>query len=573
MQRSALRWAALAVWAVVLGGCAHHGTGAAPAAAAAPTTVLVRLLVINDFHGQLEPSAVDGAPGAAVLAAALREARVGYEGRSLVLHAGDLVGASPASSALLQDEPAVAFFGLLGNSRCSAPGPGPTSTPPPTMGGDPACDLVGTLGNHELDEGLPELRRLLLGGSHRRGPFLDDPWPGARYPTVCANLVDAASGQPVFPPYLIREVGGVRLGVVGVVRDDLATKVSPARLAGLAVRPVAEAVNQAVAALRAEGVRAVVVLLHRGGDQPPYPGDTRLDAQPPTGAIGRLVGMLDGEVDAVLSGDEHRFTNAFLPAADGRPVLVTQALDLGRAFAQVDLVVDARSGDVAEKRAVIRAVPAVDPAAAALVEAARRRVEVITGRRVGTAAEPIPRAPRSGDGAGESPLGNLVADATRAGAGADAAVVNAGGLRADLPAGPLTVGTLFAVLPFGNPLVTVRLTGRQLRALLEQQWAGQPEPRRLHVAGFEYTWDERRPPGRRVTALTRGGVPVEPEAVLTLALPSFVADGGDGFSVAAEAAAAGRTEGPLDLEALTAHVAALPQPLQARVDGRVRRAP
>lgn len=563
MRRTA--WAV--TWGLLLapGACAHAPPGAAaPPAAVEP--VRLRLLAINDFHGQLEPAADGSAPGAAVLAAALREARAGYEGRSLVLHAGDLVGASPASSALLQDEPAVAFFSQLGNGRCAAP------TPTSTGGGgaDPGCDLVGALGNHELDEGLAEFRRLLDGGTHRRGPFLLEPWPGARYPTTCANLVDAASGQPVLPPWVVREVGGVRIGVVGVVRDDLATKVSPARLAGLAVRPVAGSVNRAVAELRALGVRAVVVLLHRGGRQAPYPGDTRPGAPAPGGAIAPIVAELDGEVDVVVSGDEHQFTNALLPAADGRPVLVTQALEVGRAFAQIDLEVDPRGGDVVAKRAAIRPVPAAEPEVAALVAAARSKVAALTGRRVATAAEPIGREPAGGGG--DSPLGDLTADATRAAAGADAAVVNAGALRADLPAGPITVGHVYAVVPFGNPVVTVRVTGRQLRALLEQQWLGQPEPRRLHVAGFEYAWDERRPPGARVVALTRGGRPLAPDASLTLAMPAFVADGGDGFAVAAEAAAAGRVEGQLDLEALTAWLAAQPQPLRARADGRVRQA-
>jgi 5'-nucleotidase len=177
------------------------------------------------------------------------------------------------------------------------------------------------------------------------------------------------------------------------------------------------------------------------------------------------------------------------------------------------------------------------------------------------------------EGAGESPLGDLVADATRAATGAELAAVNAGGLRADVAAGAVTFGHLFAVLPFGNALVTIRLTAGQLRALLEQQWLGQREPRRLHISGFEYAWDARRPPGERVVALTRGGRPLEAGATFSLALPSFLADGGDGFSVAAEAATRGRTTGPVDLDALLAHLAALPQPLRARVDGRIRRAP
>lgn len=560
--------AAVAGLVAVLAACAH-----AVPQPAARAPVPVRLLAINDFHGHLEPSADGQAPGAVQLEASLREARVGHEGRSLVLHAGDLVGASPAVSALLQDEPSVEFFGLLGNDRCLPAALRPPGALAPSAG-DPGCDLVGTLGNHELDEGLPELRRLLLGGDHRRGPFLARPWLGARFPVVCANLVDRATGQPVFPAFLVREVGGVRVGVVGAVRDDLATKLAPSRLGGLAVRPTSGAVNQAVAELRALGVRTIVVLLHHGGRQLPYDGPTQPGAVPPTGIIAPLVASFDGEVDVVLSGDEHQFTNAILPAADGRLVLVTQALDRGRAYAQVDLDIDPQSGDVLAKRATIRKVPAPGPAVPALVEAAGESVRAVTRRQVATAAEPIPRqAPGGEEGAGESPLGDLVADAMRAATGADLAALNAGGLRADLPAGTVTFGHLFAVLPFGGALVTVRVSGRQLRAILEQQWLGQPEPRRLQISGFEFTWDARQQPGDRVVALARGGKPVEDQAAFSMALPEFLAEGGDGFSAAAEAARGGRTAGKDDLEALEAYLRRAPQPLRASVDGRIRRTP
>ena len=169
------------------------------------SSVRVKILAINDFHGQLGTGRkvhgrdVGSAP---VLAAYLKEARRDWQDNSLVVHVGDLVGASPPNSALLQDEPSIMFFNLLSYRPCQSP----AKT-------DPDCDLVATVGNHEFDEGVAEMERLIYGGNHPNGPFLENPYQGARFPYVAANVVSIKDNQPLFPPYVIKQVLGVPHGI------------------------------------------------------------------------------------------------------------------------------------------------------------------------------------------------------------------------------------------------------------------------------------------------------------------------------------------------------------------------
>jgi 5'-nucleotidase len=537
----------------------------APAAAA---PVRVRLLALNDLHGQIDPPVrARGHPagGAAALAAWLRADREGFDGRSLLVHAGDLVGASPPASGLLQDEPAVALLNGLAGPGCRPLDPGRRDGA--AVAGDPACDVVGAVGNHELDEGAAELLRLLRGGAHAAGPYLDDPWRGATWPTVCANLVDRATGRPLFPASVVRELGGVRVGIVGALSRGAAANVSDAGLAGLEVRDEVEAVNGAVASLRAAGVRTIVVLLHEGGHEEAYAGPTRRAAPPVRGELPRLVARLDGEVDVVVSGHTHAFTNAFLANSAGRPVLVTGTHGLGGEYARIDLRLDPTTGDVTEAWAEIvtaraDAGPGLSPdaGAARLVAAARARVAPRVSRVVATAAAPLRRPPRRED-AGESALGDLVADAFRAAAGADVALVNPGGLRADVAEGPVTWGDLYAVLPFGNDVVRLRLRGRALRDVLERQSPGAL----LQVSGVAYAFDPSRPRGERTAAIRVAGAPLDPDAAYAVAVPSFLADAGRLYGVDAVREATG----PRDLDALEAHLRGLRQPFAPPAEGRI----
>jgi 5'-nucleotidase len=553
--------------------CAHRGP--------APQRPLlsVRLLALNDLHGQIEPGQVDHrrAGGAPVLASWLRAARVGREGSTLLLSAGDLVGASPPASGLLQDEPTIAFLNLLANDRCTALPP-ERRADRAALEGDPRCDVVATVGNHEFDEGIAELLRLVRGGDHQRGPFLEAHWQGARFPYVSASVVDSRTRAPVFPPAVVRELGGARVGVVGAVFQGVPTVVNPQGVAGLEFLEPAEAVNGAVRALKASGVRAIVVLLHEGGRQEAYPGPTQEAGLAPAGEIAALVARLDGEVDVVASAHTHRFTNARLPNAAGRPVLVAQAFSAGTAFARIDLGLDAETGDVVESSAEIveaaaDAGPGLTPApdAERLLAEVQAKVGPKVNRMVATAAGPIRglRAPGPDD-SGESALGDLVADAYRKTTVADVAFVQPGGLRADLREGPIAWRDVYSVQPFGNALVRMTLSGSEMKDLLEQQFSGRAEPCVLQVSGLRFTWDASRPEGDRVVEATLGQARLDPGARYAVVVPAFLAAGGDHFTRFAD----GRDRTvlrTLDVDAVASHLASLPQPVKAAVEGRISR--
>lgn len=528
----------------------------------------VKLLAFNDFHGQLAPKTVDGRPagGAAVLASYLKAAARGFEDRVFLLHAGDFVGASPPSSALLQDEPSVSFLNLLAGTHCAPERPASTS-----------CNVIGTLGNHEFDRGKDELLRRLRGGNHVAGPFLENPWRGARYDTVSSNVVEDATGKTLFSPYALRRVDGIPIAFIGATLRETPTIVLPTGVRGLTFVDEAEAVNREVTELRARGVHAFVVQIHQGDEQPSYAGPTDAKAPPPAGALDAIVAELDDDVDVVVSGHTHRFTNAFVANKHGKRMLVTQALSAGTAYADIDLTLDPATGDVATLTASIvptwaDAGPGLrpDPVVARLVKSAEERVLPLVSRVINEARATISRAPT---GAGESALGDLVAESQRVAAGSDFAVMNPGGIRADLDAGPVTWGELFTVEPFGNSVVSVTLTGDDLYTLLNEQWGpGQPEGGRvLQIAGFGYTWDAAVPPGgaRVVEVHDAAGRALDRRASYRVAANSFLTAGGDGFTVLEKGT--NPVGGPNDLDALVAYVTGLPRPFAATTDGRIQR--
>lgn len=527
--------------------------------------VRFKILAINDFHGQLGAGRrVANRPvgSAPILAAYVRNAATNARDAALIVHAGDHVGATPPNSALLQDEPSISFLNLLANKKCSA-----------RHRLNAYCNLVGTLGNHEFDEGAAEMRRLIYGGNHARGPFLQDPYLGARFPYVSANVVDAVSGERVLPPYVIKKVRGQRVAFVGAVLKETPTIVTPTGVAGLNFLDEADAINQSVAKLKARGIRAIVVLIHQGTQQASYSGPTQ-DPLPPLGsAIGDIVTRLDDEVDVVVSGHAHGFTNVLMPNQNGTKILVTQAFANGTAFADIDVTLDPVSKDIVEKSASIVTTWADDPnisAAAdvqALVDAADARVAPLVSRVVGTASVDILRTETP---AGESALGNLIADAQRAAMSTDFAFMNPGGIRADLLAGSVTWGELFTIQPFNNDLVKMTLTGAQIKTLLEQQWQGQPFARILKPSGLSYTWNAAAPVGSRIVEMhTSAGTPLDSAASYTVTVNSFLAAGGDNFSVLPLGTQ--RVVGPVDLDALVNYVEALQQPFSYLTEGRIAR--
>ncbi len=538
--------------------------------------VQVKLLGINDFHGQLSVRAVGARPagGAAVLASYLRAAAESAKHGAIIVHAGDHVGASPPNSALLQDEPAISVLNHLANKHCYPAGLFRKLPYEIQAYTQLRCNVVGTFGNHEFDEGIGEALRLVYGGNHEDGPFIDKRWQGARFPYISANVIRKSSGKPVLPPHTVKVVDGVRIGFIGAVLKETPTIVTPTGVAGLGFSDEADAINASVKQLQRQGVQAIVVTIHQGIRQASYQGPTDPTVENLTGPIVDIVKRLDSEVDVVISGHAHGFSNALIENSKGKEILVTQAFSASTAYGDIDLAISRRSADVVEKSAAVITTWAdegpglvPDVKVAELVAEADERVAPLVNRVVGTATTALTRTESA---AGESALGNLIADAQRVTTDADFAFMNPGGIRADLDAGEVSWGDLFTIQPFGNDLVSMDLSGAQIRLLLEQQWPNPTTARILKTSGLTYRWDAARPVGDRVTEiLGADGVPLDPAATYRVTVNSFIAAGGDNFLVLVEGT--NRVIGPVDLDALVEHIEALPQPFSAAIEGRIVR--
>jgi 5'-nucleotidase len=511
----------------------------------------VQLLSINDFHGALEPPAglFNGVPagGAEYLATKVRQLEEGKR-NSLVVSAGDLIGASPLLSALFHDEPTIEAMNSIG------------------------LDL-NSVGNHEFDEGAAELLRMQRGGCHPVDGCLDgDPFAGADFKFLAANVVKEDTGRTLFAPYAIKRFQGAKVAFVGMTLEGTPTIVTPAGVAGLEFEDEADTVNALVPRLKRQGVESIVVLLHEGATTT---GGLN-DCPGVSGPLVDLVARFHPEIDAVLSGHTHRTYNCALPNRTGRSVLVTSAGSNGRAITEVHLKINRRSRDVvtasAENLIVTRDVaPAGD--LTSLIAKYNAIAAPLRDRVIGTITDSIDKVP---DASGETEAGDLIADsqldATDDPGFGDSVVafMNPGGVRDpgfvfDAPpgtGGAVTYGEAFTVQPFGNSLVTLTLTGAQIYELLDQQWCGQTAPRVLAPStGFTYTWDESDPAcegdGKVVTgSVAIGGVPVVDGQSYRVTVNNFLADGGDNFTVLREGT--DRLGGAVDLDALTAYFAAAP---------------
>ncbi len=483
-------------------------------------TAKIRLLGVNDFHGYLERTGESA--GAAYLAAHLDR----HERENTIrVHSGDMVSASPLVSAHFHDEPAVLAMNALGFD-------------------------VGTLGNHEFDGGKDEMLRLIRGGQKAGSEDTSDPaFPGADFPYVAANTLDWETGRPVLPPYTVVERDGVRVGFIGVTTLETPEIIIPDAASDFRFTDISETVNRRAAELEDRGVRAIVVLAHSGAL------DTDLGGT--SDEIITETRQMDDAVDAVFSGHTH---NRLDLRVAGKPVV--QAEQYGTHFGVVDLSVDRASGEVTGSKAkVVSARNEVrpDPEVADLVEGYARRVAPISDRVLGDAAERITPAPTA---AGESALGDFVADGQRSLAGADFALVPTGGLRTNITPGPVTYGELFSVQPSGRDLIKMELSGEQVRRALEKQYRPDGRDHLLAVSGLRYTQDPTRPLGDRVTTLTLpDGTEIDPGGDYTVAVNGFLAAGGGEFGVFTEGE--NRRIVGTDIDALARHAAELPQPFVA----------
>lgn len=563
-----------------LAGCV---TPRGPAVSTAP--VEVQILAINDFHGALEPPrasvAATGAGGetvqvpaggAAHLATALAHLRRGHA-NTITVAAGDLTSASPFASSQFLDEPAVLAMNMVGLE-------------------------LNAVGNHEFDRGPDELQRLQSGGcaklTAQQPCRVDGAFPGASYRYLAANVL-TPSGETLFPASFLKAFGtgpdAVRVGFVGLTLRETPTLVVPSAVAGLTFTDEADTINAEAARLRARGAEAVVVLIHQGAaTRVPYNDKSCAGL---SGDLLPILARLKPGVDLVVSGHTHNAYVCDYAAMDpARPLLLTSAGRSGMMVSDIVLTIDRRARRVTARRAdnvIVQGAPyagtggevplvpglpvyPADPAVGNLVARYVGAAEPIARRVVGRLSAP---APRDRSPSGESPLGNLVADAQLAATGADIAFMNSYGLRADLvPAadGTVTYGQLYAVQPFGNVLQMKGLTGAQIRQVLEQQFASgsnTPErPNMLQVSrGFAFSYDLRRPAGQRIVASSLNGRPIEDGRTYRVAVANFLAAGGDNFTVFKEGTdLPGAAMGDLDaLERVFAGGAVVPLPAAGRI--------
>jgi 5'-nucleotidase len=399
---------------------------------------------------------------------------------------------------------------------------------------------------------------------------LVDPYPGSRTSYTCSNVAWKENRTPVFPPYLIRNVGGIPIAFIGADTITTPERLAPGRADDVLFLNETESINRYVTEVNRRGVHAIVVLLHEGGDQQAYDGVTR-NGTNVTGRVTGIVAGLDGDVDVVLSAHTHKFTNAYLPNAAGRPVLVTQAYSYSKGYADLNLTLDPKSRDIVSKTAQIVIAyadsppgTAPDPEAAAFLAQDRKIVAPRVERQVGVAAHDITGEENA---FGESALGDLLADAQRSAMKIDVAFITTGTLRADLEKGNVTWGDLFTIQPFSGTVVSMKMTGKQIRAVLERQWQDPLPPHHLAVSGLTYTYDLSKPAGSRVQEVLIGGKPLDPSATYSAAMMDYLSIGGDGYTAFTQGTLI--MTGPSDVDTLAQYIASLPQPVNMTSGDRI----
>lgn len=523
--------------------------------------LVVQMLSFNDYHGHIaeedgtlteeqdpEQNLVGGAVNLATTLETLREGSLSDQ--TVTVAAGDLIGGSTFLSGMFQDEPAVETLDVAGLD-------------------------ISSVGNHEFDEGVEELLRMQHGGNHPElGQFGEVPYPGAGFQWLAANVVDKVTGDPVLPATEVRTIDGVDVGFIGMTLEETPTLVSPAGVANVNFLDEVETANAHAAALQEQGVESIVVLLHEGG----YQEAGYNECVGISGPVVEIAQNLDPAIDAVVTGHTHQPYVCSIPDPDGNERTVTSANQYARVVTETSLAVSRSTGDVIRDRVVstnnlvLQSAPD-HPEMVEVVEKWQARAEVVAARVVGSVAEDI-----TGDAGGnrgiETPMANLVSDAILAATdgadegGAQISFMNVGGVRASLiydaitngeEPGEVTYEEAYNVMPFGNLLVSIDMTGAQIKAALEQQFV--PERGRQYLAlgvseGFSYTWDDSQPQGSKVSGMTLDGVALEMDETYRVSTLNFLQEGGDMFSAFTEGT--NLSGGPEDLAALVAYLQANP---------------
>jgi 5'-nucleotidase len=540
--------------ALVLGGCAS----------APVTTTELSIFSINDFHGHIQPKSPtplmprlpdpktgeikpQAAGGAAYLATVLDGLRA-KRPNSVFVAAGDLMGASPQLSSLLSDEPTLSALSAMGLDASS-------------------------LGNHDLDAGLTELLRKTRGECAPTGCL----WPefkGAAFPYLAVNMLDAETGKTVLPTHKMVTVGGLKIALVGAVTRDTPKVIVAKAIRGLKFVDEADAFNALIPQLRSEGAQLLVAMMHEGSVTEGPANDPTYACEGLRGRGADIANRLDPAYGIIISGHTH---NAYTCKINGR--LLVQAGSFGGWITESRLKVTS-TGQVLDAQAVnypvLQGVNAPNPAFVALVQRAAELTNAVRNRPINTLTSGAVRNPVAPYG--DSTLGNLITDAQLAFAKkrgvADVAMINSGGIRADLTVEsgkPVTLSDLFAIQPFNNELIVMTLSGAQLKDVVLRQLPKTLAPRRFAQVSnnFRFQWSQAADGTSKLDSLTLDGQPLVDTKDYRVVVNNFMAEGGDDFSVFRQ----GRDKVNLgvDLEALVEWVAENPKGVDQIQAGRIVR--
>ena len=531
-------------------------------------TVSVTIFSINDFHGNLQadkpvplmitsmaetnnhPSIAAG--GYPYLASLLKQRRLEAPNNILV-GAGDLIGASPIGSAILNDEPVIEALNALDLS-------------------------VTALGNHELDHGAQKFKDKLEGKCPQTGCAFPG-FTGAKFDYIAANVINRSDARPWLKPYVIRQVAGVNIAFIGAVTIDTANIVSADGIKNLRFEDEALAINRYIPEIKQQGVAAIVVLIHEGGNHRGAANDPSYACEGLQGRIIEINKKLDPAINLVISGHTHQ---AYTCKHEGR--LVVQAKNYGAYLTETTLLIDKKNNQVitanAHNHLVDQSTLPIDPHAQQLNDKVMRLTTTLRSRPIAKLVAPLTR--QSNNTNFDSTLGNVVADAqlhfAKQSGNADIAFMNTGGIRNDLPSGTqaspieITFGDLYAVQPFRNQVISMKLTGAQILQLLQEQWQARKadDPKKLYVSqGFTYQWNPKAEINSRISALHLNGNPIDMKRYYTIVTNSFLADGGDGFSIFKE----GQQRQILgqDIEALELYITNFSDTLHLTQKNRVQR--
>lgn len=548
--------------AALLGACASQAPVKPVEVQPAPTREL-SVFSINDFHGNIQPkSPVPLSPrlpdaktgeikpqpagGVAYLASAMQQLRAGKP-NSVFVAAGDLIGASPQMSALLKDEPSLAALSEL--------------------------DLAASaLGNHELDAGLQEFLRKTRGICQAEGCV----WPGFKgsaFPYLAANLLDANTGKPVLPTHVIKQVGDFKVAFVGAVTRDTPSVVVPRAIVGLRFSDEANTLNALIPQLRAEGAQVLIAVMHEGAEHKGAANDPSYECAGLQGRGVDIAKRLDPAYAMIISGHTHQ---AYTCKVDGR--LLVQAGSYGGWVTESKLTLD-MNGKVLAAEAVnhpvLQSSYAPNPAFVALVQRAAELTAAARNKPVARLTEGAVRFSKAPFG--DSPLGNLIADsqlayAQKRGTAADIAMMNPGGIRADLTLEsdrPVTMSDVLAIQPFGNELVALTISGAQLRELLQRQLPkADAAPRFLQISSsLTYRWQQGADGVAQLSDVKVNGKALDAARDYRVVVNNFMADGGDGSAVLSKGR--DRTVVGPDVDALVEWLSENPKAVQQAKVGRI----